>query len=110
MGFEYVGTEHLLLALVKETPPGHHRIAELTYENVFKTIQAFDLPKDVMTPGCQTPGYKIALEAAAAFAFAHSRAINRKDLWRGLLALSGTCGTNVLSRLGIESRTKAAFN
>lgn len=109
MGAEYVGTEHLLLALVKETPSGYHRITELTYENVIKTIQAFELPKDVMTPGCQTPGYKIAIETAAACAFAQSRAINRKDLWRGLLATSGTCGTNVLSFLGIESEAKAAF-
>jgi hypothetical protein len=109
LGSEYLGTEHLLLALVKETPTAHHRIPKLTYDSVKKTILELDLPMGVMTPSCQTPGYKIALESAAAYAFAESRPINRKDLWRGLLACSGSCGTNILSFLGIESNTKAAF-
>lgn len=106
---EYVGTEHLLLALVKETPPAWHRIAKLTYDNVRQTILELGLPKSLMTAVCQTPGYQIALENANARAFAESRPIKRKDLWRGLLAASGTCGTNVLSFLGIESQARAAF-
>ncbi len=45
MGAEYVGTEHLLLALVSETPPGHHRIAKLTHGSVKKLSWSLTCPK-----------------------------------------------------------------
>ena len=109
IGAKYIGTEHLLLALVKETPWSEHRIEKLTYEQVSKVVSDLGLPKGALTPGCQTPAYKHALGAAASEARGQSRPINRRDLWRGLLANSGSCGNNALFFLGIEPQTRAAF-
>ena len=106
-------TEHLathpLLALVKETPWSEHRLEKLTYEQVLQVVLDLRLPKEVLTPGCQTPAFKHALESAAVEARRQSRPIGRWDLWRGLLANGGSCGTHVLTLLGIESEARAVF-
>src|SRR5438309_2351682 len=79
----FVGTESLLLALVKETPFDEHRIEMLHFEAVLSTIRWAYTPPEVLSHPCDSPRLLQALEAAAKRAKAGSRPVIRRDLWHG---------------------------
>lgn len=101
-----IATEHLLLALVSETPAEEHGIEALHFEAAYSAARWLYTPTDVFPIACETPRFRRALEAAARRASDESRPISRRDLWHGLFADKEAFGLSVLDVLGIKEQVK----
>jgi ATP-dependent Clp protease ATP-binding subunit ClpA len=106
IGGNFIGTESLLLALVSETNVAEHGVDLLHYEAVLCAVRDHYTPSEALTDSCQTPRYKMALEAAAKRAASESREISRRDLWHGVLADKQSLAVTVLASLRIEDQAR----
>jgi hypothetical protein len=104
IGDEWLDTRHLLLAAVTCSPP--EGIAALTLEAVRAAVIAIREPRKagfmILTPWCQTPRFKLAVQGAMQRAWAVSRSVAWQDIWDGLLDDPESECMPVLRYLGVD--------
>jgi hypothetical protein len=105
VGDDYLGTRHLLLALVASAPIAG--VPGLTLEAAREAVVALKEPREegmmTLTPWCQTPRLKLAIESAMQRAWAEARPVTCSDLWDGLLDDPESECLPVLHLLGVDA-------
>lgn len=104
IGDEFLGTRHLLLAAVACSPL--EGLPNLSLDAVRAAVVALKEPRElgsrILTPWCQTPRFKLALQRAMQRASAESRSVNCIDVWHGLLDDPESECLLVLQYLGVD--------
>ena len=102
----YVGTEHLLLAIVAAGPAAAE-VGGLTPDAVLHAIhEALGASKTadgvLLTPGAQTPRFKLAIQRASDYAVAETRPVSRRDILLALLTDPASECQKVFRHLGLQ--------
>jgi hypothetical protein len=106
LGNDWIGTQHLLLAALASAPFVEEKLGRLTRDSVRAAIVAVADPQErggvTLTPWCQTPRFKRAVEHAMRRAFTQSRPVACRDIWHGLLADRQSVCARALAHLDID--------